>query len=159
MELPALTPSLIIFSVIAVTTLYSVLGGKFRLKLLVLSTFVGIVLAGTLPPFVRTYAMFLTPEQLTFVLLGLPILLFGLARGHGLHDRGSIVPNFLGGVAAGLLLSAAALRLLPPSLIGEASGTMIVGLLDQYYPIWLVTAPLLVAFGGFLKPHEGHHKR
>src|ERR1044072_9260784 len=97
MQVPVVTPDIIIITLLLLGGVYGVVGGKQRLRLLILSIYVDIVVAEQMGAVVLPHVGGLGPDQLGWILLGLPILVFGLARhGHGSHDsKGSAIANIL----------------------------------------------------------------
>lgn len=126
MHIPPLDLNTIIIGLIVVGALYGLAFGKFHLRLLVLSIYVGIVLAEQLSGLVRPYLNQLSSEQVSWLLLGAPIVVFAcIPRGksHGGHgaDHGAAIANLLVGLLAGALIAAGSLHVLPTSALAAAN--------------------------------------
>jgi hypothetical protein len=145
MNVPALNPDLLIAVVLVATTLYGFIGGSARIKALVLSTYMGIVLADTLTNIVSPYVKFLAISQVSLILMLLPILLFAIPKHTGKGHKGNSLVNMLAGLAAGAFVATASLHVIPPSLVTQtASNSIFVTELQGLY-IWFVAAMPLVA--------------
>lgn len=148
MQIPAFSPNLLIITIIIVTTFYAFFAGKQRLRLLILSVYVGIVLAEQFAQVVKPYLGSLSSGQTSLLLLGLPILIFGLApqKSHkGAHGKGSSIANLLVGLLTGGLIVASALRLLPTSEMAAVDADSFVAMILQQYQLWLLGGLPLVA--------------
>jgi hypothetical protein len=157
MHLPAFNPDTIIAIVLVAAALYGFIGGTIRVRSLILSVYVGIVLATTAAATVAPYLKSWGTLGIDLALLGLPVILFALPphRSHG-HKGNSII-NILTGLAAGAFLVVAALHVMPPSVETQtATNSLFASNLDGLY-IWFVIFMPLVA----LLPHimEHRHKR
>lgn len=163
MQIPAFSPNLLIITILIVATVYALVAGKQRVRLLILSVYVGIVLAEQFSQVVKPYVGFLSLGQTSLVLLGLPILIFGLApqKSHQrAHSKGSSIANMLVGLLTGGLIVASALRLLPTSEMAAVDNDSFVAMILQQYQLWLLGGLPLVAllFGMFKsKGGSGHH--
>src|SRR5687768_9940253 len=117
MQLPALNANTVIIAVLLTAMIYGLLVGKQRLRIFILSIYVGIVLAEQLSAVVAPKLPMLRATQISALLMGLPILIFGLAGiAHKKnHDRGSFIANILVGLFAGALIISSGLRLMPTS--------------------------------------------
>jgi len=117
MQLPALNVNTVITAILVTAMLYGLIAGKQRLRILILSVYVGIVLAEQLADIVSSKLSMLSSDQVTGLLLGLPILIFGLAgiAHKKSHDKGTFIANLLVGLFTGALIISSALRLMPVS--------------------------------------------
>ncbi len=160
MQIPALDINLLILAVLAVGALYGAIGGKFHLRLLILSIYVGVVLAEQMSAAVRPYAPMLGVDQLNLLLLSLPILVFGFVpRGHrSSHaEQGSMIANLIVGLLTGALVAGAALHVLPTSQLAAAKNDSFLAMnLDQIY-FWLLgLMPLVALVMGLFRPKDKH---
>ncbi len=160
MQLPALSPDIIISSLIAVAGLYGLLAGKQRLRLLILSIYVGIVVAEQLSALANAALPGLGADQIGWLLLGLPVLIFGFvgvvhAKN---HDKGSAIANIIVGLLSGALIASSALRLLPTSQLSALnSDSFLVSLLSSYH-LWFVgLLPVVALILGWLKADKPSH--
>jgi hypothetical protein len=146
MHLPTFSPNLIIIAAVIGSMVYGAAGGKHRLKLFILSIYVGIVMATELSAIVVS-ATHQSAELVTLGLYFLPIILFGFSGKHGKDEHnGELLPNLIVGLAAGALLAGSALKILPPSLSASLTdGSLIASLLLQYQ-LWFVALLPAVAF-------------
>jgi len=160
MQLPALDVNTIIIAGLAVATLYGAIAGKQRLRIFVLSIYVGIVLAEQVTDIVAPSLHMLSHEQVGWLLLGLPILIFGLTgiAHKKSHEKGHTLANMLLGLASGALIAAAALHVLPTSQLSDIDHDSIVAnFLQQYYLWFLAIVPLAALVLGFMKKAEKKH--
>jgi hypothetical protein len=161
MQMPALNPDIVIITLLLLSGVYGLVGGKHRLRLLILSIYVGVVLAEQLGAVVRPYIGVLGPEQISWLLLGLPIVLFGFARSqHGSHQakKGSAVANILVGLGAGALILSSGLHLLPTSSLSAIDRDSFLAMQLQQYHLWLLgLLPVVALILGFLKGKDKHH--
>ena len=160
MSIPALNSTLIVFGILAAVTLYGAMAGTSRLRTLILSVYVGIVLSNQLTAVIAPYAKSLGSDQISLILYGLPILLFGFSLGkqHG-HDRGSTVFALLLGLLTGGLIVSAGLSVIPPSEAQDViNGSFVAMNLSQFH-LWLVALLPIVALVGplFKKKSRSHH--
>lgn len=158
MQIPAFSPNLLIIAILIVAMFYALMTGKQRLRLLILSVYVGIVLAEQFSQVVKPYIGFLSLGQTSLMLLGLPILIFGLApqKGHKTaHSKGSSIANMLVGLLTGGLIVASALRLLPTSEMAAVDNDSFVAMILQQYELWLLGGlPLVALVMGMLKSKD-----
>lgn len=154
MHLPALNPDTIIAVVLAAAALYGFVGGTIRVRSLILSIYVGIVVAQTAATMVAPYLKSWGNLGIDLALLGLPVVLFALPphRSHG-HKGNSIV-NILTGLAAGAFLVVAALHVIPPSVATQTDNNSLFASNLQGLYIWFVLLMPLVA----LVPHVMEHR-
>jgi NhaP-type Na+/H+ or K+/H+ antiporter len=161
MQVPAISPDIIIIVILILAGIYGLMGGKHRLRLLILSTYVGIVLAQQFASVVHPYATMLSADQVSWLLLGLPIILFGFSRHHkGAHTehKGSSIANLLVGVLTGGLIIASALRVLAPSGLETVRDSSFIAYEIHLYDLWLLgLLPLVAVLLGLIKPKDKHH--
>jgi hypothetical protein len=157
---PALNTNTIIIATLVVAALYGLMAGKQRLRILILSIYVGIVLSEQMSSVVAPALHSLGPDQVSWLLLGLPILLFGFFGViHGKsHAKGAAIGNIIVGLLAGALILSSGIHLLPTSEMSSIdNGSFLALSLDQYH-IWIVgLLPVVVLLLGFMKG-EKHHK-
>ena len=157
MQLPAFDTNIVVISVLVVAGLYGLMGGKHRLRLLILSTYVGVVLAEQMAGLVKPYLGMLSGSQVAWLLLGLPILFFGFSRGS--HDhKGSAIANLIVGLLAGALILSSGLHLLPTSEQSQINGDSFLAMQLGTYHLWLLgLLPLVAVIMGLFKPREKKH--
>ena len=153
MHFPALSPNLLIIAVMVGGMLYGAMAGKHRLRTLILSIYVGIVLATQFPAIIA-HTIHQPLDLITLVLFFLPIILFGLGSG-GHEHGGELVPNLIVGLATGGLIAASALSVLPPSEAKSLTDDSLVASLLLQYQLWLLALlPIAALFFGFMKAKE-----
>lgn len=161
MQFPALNSNTIIIAILLVMMVYGVIIGKQRLRILILSVYVGIVLAEQLGPLLAHNLSMLNPVQMSGLLLGLPIVVFGLAGiAHKKnHDKGALVANLLVGLFTGAFIISSALRLLPTSDVAVINDQSYLAMLLQQYHLWILgLLPVVALVLGLMKGgHKGSH--
>lgn len=161
MQIPAFNANTIIIVLLFVMTAYGALIGKQRLRILILSVYVGIVLAEQLGSVVSSWLPMLNTIQISGLLLGAPIVIFGLAgiAHQKNHDKGALIANLLVGLIAGALIISSALRLLPPSDLAIINDQSFLAVLLQRYHLWILgLLPVAALLLGFMKHHgRGGH--
>lgn len=102
----------------------------------------------------------LSPDELTWLLLGLPILIFGFfGVMHGKHhDKGSLIANALVGFCTGALIVSSGMHLLPVSEASAIDSQSFIALnLNQFY-LWILgLLPLVALILGFMSGEKKHH--
>lgn len=162
MQIPAFSPNSLIIAILVAGALYGLVAGKHRLRILILSVYVGIVLAEQLASIVAPSLGMLHGDQITLLLLGLPILLFGFARqraGHGKHDKGAAIGNMIVGILTSALIVASALKLFPTSEMAGIKGDSFIAMELAQYQLWLLgLLPVVALLLGFMKSpsHKSH---
>jgi hypothetical protein len=160
MTLPAINTNIIIIGILAVSGLYGLVGGKQRLRLLILSVYVGIVLAEQFASVVAPTLHMLGADQISMLLLGLPILLFGffgVAHMKG-HSKGAAIANIIIGILTGALIIASALHLFPTSEMSAVDSSSFLAMNLQQFHLWILgLLPVVALLFGFMKG-EKHHK-
>jgi hydrogenase-4 membrane subunit HyfE len=159
MHLPALSTNIAIIVAIAAAGGYGLLAGRHRLRGLILSIYVGIVLASQLTLAVSPYVKPLNSWQTAWLLLVLPILLFGFVRPQRQHSgKGPAVLNVIVGLLAGALIASSALALLPVKERIAAEGDSYLAILLRMYHLWLVgLLPVIAIAVGFIKDGKRKH--
>ncbi|QQR52663.1 hypothetical protein IPG36_00865 [bacterium] len=158
MQMPVLNLTTIIAAALLAGSVYGVFAGQQRLRLLILSSYVGIVISTQLSSQIAPNITFLTPEQLGWVSLGAPIVLFGFFGVHHAngHSRGAMIANLLIGTLAAALIAATTIALLPASQADMVANDSILALyLRQGYPWLLGLLPVTVWLLGFAR--DGKH--
>lgn len=159
MQMPALDANLIISAILIALGVYGLLAGKQRLRILILSVYVGIVLAEQLRDAVSSTLPMTSPTQISWLLLGLPIVVYGFvgvvhARG---HDKGSSIANVLVGLLTGALIVSSALRLMAPSELSDVNSSSFVALILQQNHLWFLgLLPAIALVLGWLKTEKSH---
>jgi hypothetical protein len=158
MQLPPLSPNIIISAALVVGGLYGIIAGKQRLRILILSIYVGIVLAEQMSEVVSTVLKMISHEQVSWLLLGLPIIIFGVAGvRHGSHDKGSGLANIIVGILAAALIVSSTLRLLPTSALTATDNDSFIAMILQQNHLWILgLLPLVALVLGLLKKKEKH---
>lgn len=161
MQLPVISPNILITVILVLGGVYGLVAGKQRLRLFILSVYVGIVLAEQFSSIVALYLKFLAPAQLSMVLLGLPILIFGFAKQHHgkTHaDKGIAIANIIVGIMTSALIISSALRLLPTSELSSIDGDSFIAMFLQTYQLWFLgLLPIAAFLLGLLKEPEKRH--
>ncbi len=158
MQLPALNVNTIIIAVMVLVMLYGLIAGKQRLRILILSVYVGIVLAQQLAGIVAPSLKMLGPDQVSWLLFGLPIVIFGVVgiAHKKSHDKGAFIANLIVGLFTGALIVASALRLLPVSQMSAIDNDSFLAQNLQQYYLWLLgLLPVAALVFGFMR---GEHK-
>ncbi len=160
MHIPAVDPNTLIVVTLVVGGLYGLAVGKHRLKLLILSVYVGIVLAEQLGTLLAKQLSFLNIDQIHWLLLGLPILLFGFAKQHHgrTHvDRGAMIGNVLVGILAGALIISSAIHLMSASELASFDNSSFLAYVLEQYHLWLLgLLPLVAVIFGLMKGEKRH---
>jgi hypothetical protein len=159
MSLPAINTNIIVIGIIVAMGLYGLIGGKQRLRILILSVYVGIVLAQQFASIVAPMLHMLGPDQVSLGLLGLPIFLFGF---FGVlhkkdHAKGAAIANIIIGILTGALIVSSAIQLLPTSeMTAVDTGSFLAMNLQQFH-LWILgLLPAIVLLLGLMKG-EKHH--
>lgn len=154
MQLPALNINIVIITVLVTVSLYGLVAGKQRLRILILSVYVGIVLAQQLAGSVAPNIPMLSHDQVTWLLFGLPILIFGMV---GIaykkdHDKGAFIANLLVGLFTGALIISSALRLLPVSQMAAIDNESFIANNLQQFHLWILgLLPVAALLFGFMR--------
>lgn len=159
--LPALNVNTIIIAVIVFVGLYGVFAGKSRLRILILSVYVGIVLASQTSAVLTPTFHSLGTEEVSLLLFGLPIAIFGLLGAFGNHHRkGSLIANALVGLMTGALIVTGGLHVLPVSQMSAIDNQSYIALnLDQYY-LWVIgLCPLMALIMGWFTGERKHKEK
>ncbi len=161
MQLPALNTNTVIIAIIVALGLYGLVAGKQRLRILILSIYVGIVVAEQMSGLVAPHLSMLSSEQTSWLLLGLPIIIFGfIGVTHGKHhDKGSFIANIIVGLMAGALIVSSALRLMPTSSLEAADSDSFLAMNLQQYHLWILgLLPVIALLLGLIKGEKkaGH---
>jgi hypothetical protein len=160
MHLPELNTNTIIIATLLITAVYGLVAGKQRLRILILSIYVGIVLSEQLSAVVAPTLHMLGPDQVSWLMLGLPIALFGFfGVMHGKsHSKGAAIANIIVGLLTGALILSAGLNLLPTSEMSAIDSGSFLAMNLQQYHLWILgLLPVVVLLLGFMKS-EKHHK-
>jgi hypothetical protein len=160
MQIPPLDINILIIAALIAGALYGGLAGKFHLRLFILSIYVGLVLAQQLGGVVHPYLASLSSEQVNWLLLAVPILIFSFApRGKHSRDRGSSIINLGVGLAAGALLVTSALQVLPTSQLETVTQDSFLALQLNQWHLWLLgLLPLAIVVQTFHQaPEKSHH--
>lgn len=161
--MPALDVNTLIYASLVVGALYGLIAGKFHLRLFVLSIYVGLVLAERLTSFAKPYLPSLATDQVSWLLLGVPIVIFSFVpRGKhgGQGDRGSSIINMIVGLLAGAFVASTALNVLPTSQLAAIGQESYFALELQRFHLWLLgLLPIAVLLITFHRPKGkgGHH--
>jgi hypothetical protein len=140
MQLPSLNVNIIIIAVLISVGMYGLFAGKQRLRILILSVYVGIVMAEQLAGTVSSKLPMFNADQVSWGLLALPVIIFGVVGiSHGKnHDRGTFIANLLIGIFTGALLVSSALRLLPVSEMASIDNESFLATNLQQFHLWIL---------------------
>lgn len=154
MQLPAFNINMLIIAILIGMAFYGLLAGKQRLRILILSVYVGIVLAEQLSSQVAPRLSMLSGAQISWLLFGLPIVIFGvvgIAHSRN-HDKGAFIGNLIVGILTGALIISSALRLLPTSQMASINNdSMLATNLSQFHFWILGLLPVVALLMGFMK--------
>lgn len=154
MHVPALNTDTIIIAILLAMGLYGLIGGKQRLRILILSVYVGIVVAEQMTDIVAPYLKMLGHDQVSWLLLGLPIIIFGFVGVvHGKHhSKGAAIANIIVGLLTGALIISSALHLMPVSEMAAVDdGSFLATNLQQFH-LWILgLLPVIALILGFMK--------
>jgi hypothetical protein len=155
--IPALDTNIIVILTLVGMGLYGLLAGKLRLRILILSIYVGIVVAEQMAPSVRPLLHQLSDTQVSWLLLGLPIVIFGVFGGGKKGDKGVGIANILVGILTGGLIISSALQLMPTSQMADLDQGSFIAMILQQYHLWLLgLLPVVALILGLLR--KGEHK-
>jgi hypothetical protein len=161
MHLPVINVNLIVIGALVISALFGMLAGKQRLRILILSVYVGVVLADQLTSVVSPYLHGLGMDQVIWLLLLLPILIFGIfGVSHGHHDRGHAIANIIVGLLTGALVISSGLNLLPTSEMSNIDSQSFIALNLEQLHLWILgLLPIVALILGFMKgeKHHGGH--
>ncbi len=158
MQLPALDINVIIIAILLGMGVYGLIAGKQRLRILILSVYVGIVLAEQMSGIVAPYLKMLGSDQVSWLLLGLPIVIFGfIGIVHGKrHDKGPAIANVIVGLLVGGLIVSSALHLMPVSEMASADSSSFLATNLQQFHLWILgLLPVVALLLGFMKGEKG----
>lgn len=158
MHLPVINVNIIVIGILVISGLFGLLAGKQRLRILILSVYVGIVLAEQMTGVVAPFFHNLGQDQVTWILLGTPIVIFGLfGVSHGKHEKGHAIANIIVGILTGALIVSSALKLLPTSEMANLDNQSFVALNLEQLHLWILgLLPIVALILGFMKG-EKHH--
>jgi hypothetical protein len=163
MQLPAIIPALDTNIIVIITLvgmgLYGLIAGKQSLRILILSIYVGIVLAEQMAPVIRPLLHMLSAAQISWLLLGLPIVVFGIMGGNFKKgEKGVAIANILVGMLAGGLIISSALHLMPTSDMAATDDASFVAMILQQYHLWLLgLLPIVALILGLIRKREKTH--
>ncbi len=160
MQLPALNANAIVITIILVMGAYGLIGGKQRLRILILSVYVGVVVAEQMSSVIAPYLKMLGPEQVSWLLLGLPIVIFGfIGVTHSKnHDKGSAIANIIVGLLVGALIVSSALRLMPVSGLEAVDSDSFIAMFLQRYHLWILgLLPVVALLLGLMRSEKKGH--
>lgn len=160
MSIPALDSNIISIAILAIVALYGAMAGVGRLRTLILSIYVGIVLSTQLTAIAAPYLQFIGNDNIPVFLYLLPIVLFGFSLGkQSGHDRGSTVAALLLGLLAGCLVVSAGLYIMPLSIAQNISDSSFIAMNLSKYHLYLIAGLPLAALIGplFKKKSRSHH--
>jgi hypothetical protein len=158
MSIPSINVNIIVIAALLVSALYGMLAGKQRLRVLILSVYVGVVLAEQLLDVVAPYLHGYGRDEISWMLLLLPVVIFGFfGVSHGKHERGHAIANIIVGFLAGALIISSGLRLLPTSEMSNIDSQSFVAMELQQLHLWILgLLPIVALILGFMKG-EKHH--
>lgn len=160
MTIPALSTNIVVILGLVGGGLYGLFAGKQRLRILILSVYVGIVLAEQMAGALAPSLKMLGTDQLVWLLLGLPIIIFGIFGGgghHSKHENGAAVANAIVGILTGALIISAGIDLIPPSEAAGITSQSFLALNLEQFHLWIVgLLPLVALVLGFMKREKKH---
>lgn len=160
MSIPALDSNIIVIALVVITALYGAVAGVSRLRMLIMSVYVGIVLSGQLSGIAAPYLHLIGNDNVPLLMFALPIILFGFSLGkqHG-HHRGSMVAALLLGLLTGCLIVSSGLHVIPPSQSQTIiDGSFLAMNLSQFHLVLIAGLPLAALIGPlFKKKDKSHH--
>jgi hypothetical protein len=160
MSLPALNANIVIIAIILALGVYGLIAGKQRLRILILSVYVGIVIAEQLSTLAAPTLHMLGPDQISWLLLGLPIVIFGFVGVmHAKHHaKGAAIANIIVGLLTGALIVSSALHLLPTSEMAAIDNDSFIATNLQQFHLWILGGlPLVALLLGFMKGEKSSH--
>jgi len=161
MHLPGFSVNIVITVALVAGAIMGMLGGRGRLRPVILSVYVGIVLATTFPTIVQPHITTLNLLQTAWLLLTLPVLLFGIFGAIPNIGKGSLIFNMIFGLLTGALLLSVAFSLMPTRDQSALAGDSIMAYELQIARPWLVgfmpLAALLVGFHWRHRPKKKKH--
>jgi hypothetical protein len=157
MHLPAYSVNIIITIALVAGAVMGMLGGRGRLRPIIMSIYIGIVLANGYVEAVRPHMFGLTSLQTAWALLTVPVIIFGLFGTIQNVGRGSIFLNLIFGMMTGALLLSVAFMLMPLRDQAQLAGQSIMAYELQQIRPWLIgLMPIAALAVGF---HLPHHKK
>jgi hypothetical protein len=160
MQMPPLNVNIVIIAVMLTVMMYGLLAGKQRLRILILSVYVGIVLAEQLASTVAPRLSMLGADQVSWLLLGLPIMIFGFVANapKKAHSKGAFIANLLVGLLTGALIISSALHLLPTSQMAAIDNDSFLATNLQQFHIWFLgLLPVAALLMGMMKGEKKSH--
>jgi len=156
---PAINANIIIIIALLLGGVYGLIAGKQRLRILILSVYVGIVLADQFTDALAPSLHMLGHDQVSWLLLGLPIIIFGFfgvsPASHA--PKGAAVANIIVGILTGALIIASGLHLLPTSELSAVDSDSFLAMnLQQFYPYILGFLPVVALVLGFMRTEKKH---
>jgi len=148
MQLPAISINIVITVALVAGALMGMLGGRGRLKPVIMSIYIGLVLATNFAETVQPYLGF-SLVQSSWLLLTLPVIFFGIFGTIRNVGKGSLVINLVIGMFTGALLLSSAFMLMPLRDQSALAGDSILAYELQYFRPWLLgLMPLAVILLG-----------
>ncbi len=160
MIIPALDSNIVTLSILAVVTLYGAMAGIGRLRTLILSIYVGIVLSEQLSAIAAPFLQVVGNNNVPILLYGLPIVLFGFSLGKQRgHAKGSTLAAMLLGLLTGCLIISAGLHVMPTSNAQAINDSSFIAMNLSQFHLYLVAGLPLAALIGplFKKKDRSHH--
>lgn len=158
-QMPPLNANIIISAALLVGGIYGLIAGKQRLRILILSVYVGIVLAEQFAGALAPSLHLLGKDQVSWLLLAMPIIIFGFfgvsPASHA--PKGAAIANIIVGILTGALIIAAGLHLLPTSELSAIDSDSFLAMnLQQFYPYILGFLPVVALVLGFMRTEKKH---
>jgi hypothetical protein len=155
MLFPAININIVITVALVAGALMGMLGGRGRLKPVIMSIYIGLVLATNFAEIVQPY-LGLSLVQSSWILLTLPVIFFGAFGTIQNMAKGSLILNLIIGMFTGALLLTCAFMLMPLRDQSALSGDSYMAYeLQQLRPWLLGLMPLAVLLLGI----HLHHKK
>lgn len=159
MEIPSVSVDIAIITALIAGAVIGVLGGRGRLRPIILSVYVGLILGEQLAGPLKPFLFGLNQDQSAWLLFTAPILIFGFFGGRGRRHapRGVVWVNALVGTLTGALAMAAALMLMPLAGQSVVAANSWLALNLQYSRPWLLgLMPVVALLLDFIKGHKKH---
>ena len=156
MHLPAISINIVITVALVAGALMGMFGGRARLKPVIMSIYIGLVLATNFATIVQPHLFGLNLLQTSWILLILPILCVGALSTTRNIAKGSLIFNLTIGLFTGALLLSTAFALMPLRDQSALTGDSVMAYELQVFRPWLLgLMPIAVLLLGI----HFHHKR
>ena len=157
MHLPAVSINIVITVALVAGALMGMLGGRGRLKPVIMSVYIGLVLATNFALVIQPY-LGLNTVQTSWILLTLTVIFFGIFGTIQNLGKGSLIFNLIIGMLTGALLLSCAFMLMPLREQSALAGDSYMAYELQSLRPWLLgLMPLAVLLLGIHLHHKKKH--